>query len=151
VDGGVETDLDVAEWQIEFYADEYGREPVREWMEDLTKQKRLALETALIIVLAERGLDVMGTEYGKALGQGLYEFRLRWSAAEVRSKAGRVSDDAAAKSEKILLRVFFCTAGQKVILLLNGYDKGQDDSARRQQKEIEVARRLLREFRTRKN
>jgi len=61
-----------------------------------------------------------------------------------------VSDDAAAKSETILLRVF-CTAGQKIILLLNGYDKGQDDSARRQQREIEKARKLLREFRVRKN
>ncbi len=121
----------------EFYADEDGREPVREWMEDLSKQKRMALEEAISIVLAERGLNVIGTEYGKALGQGLYEFRLRWTAAEVRSKAGRISDDAAAKSEKILLRVFFCTAGQKIVLLLNGYDKGRDDSARRQQREID--------------
>lgn len=47
--------------------------------------------------------------------------------------------------------MFFCTAGQKIILLLNGYDKGQDDSSRRQQGEIEKARKLLREFRTRKN
>lgn len=70
----------IAQWKVA-YADEHGREPVREWMDDVTKQQRLALETALIIVLAERGLDVMGTEYGKALGQGLYEFRLRWSAA----------------------------------------------------------------------
>jgi len=137
------------EWRIEFYADEHGREPVREWMEDLSTQKRMALEAAISVVLAERGLDVVDTEYGKALGQGLNEFRLRWTAAEVRSKAGRVSDDASAKSEKILLRVFFCTAGRKIILLLHGYDKAQHNGTRRQQQEIQHARRLLRESRTR--
>jgi hypothetical protein len=94
-----------AEWEIEFFADGHGREPVREWMEDLSKQKRMALEEAISVVLAGQGLAVVGTEYGKALGQGLYEFRLRWTAAEVRSKAGRVSDDAAVKSEKSLARV----------------------------------------------
>jgi len=94
-----------AKWDIEFYADEHGRELCREWMDGLSSQKRLALQEAIALVLAEQGLDVVGTEYAKALGQGLYEFRLRWTAAEVRRKAGRVSDAAAAKSEKILLRV----------------------------------------------
>jgi phage-related protein len=132
-----------AEWDIEFYADEHGREPCREWMEGLSSQKRLALQEAIALVLAEQGLDAVGTEYAKALGQGLYEFRLRWTAAEVRRKVGRVSDTAAAKSEKILLRVFFCTAGRKIILLLNGYDKGTDDSGKRQEREIARARKLL--------
>jgi hypothetical protein len=132
-----------SEWTVEFYADEYGREPCREWMEDLSKPKRLALEEAIGLVLAERGLDVVKTEYGKALGQGLYEFRLRWTADEVRQKAGRVSASAAAKSEKIMLRVFFCTAGQKIILLLSGYDKGRAPGDRRQQKEIARARKIM--------
>jgi hypothetical protein len=131
------------EWDIVLYADEHGREPCREWMQHLSSQKRLALEEAIGLVLAERGLDIVGTEYGKALSQGLYEFRLRWTAVEVRRKAGRVSDAAAAKSEKILLRVFFCTAGRKVILLLSGYDKGTDDSPRRQEREIANARKLM--------
>jgi hypothetical protein len=112
-------------------------------MADLSLQKRLALEEAIALVLAERGTNVAGTEYGKPLGQGLYEFRLRWTAAEVRRKAGRVSDAAAAKSEKVLLRVFFCTSGRKIILLLSGYDKGTDDSPRRQEREIARARRLM--------
>jgi len=41
-----------AEWEIVFYADAHGREPVREWMEDLSKQKRMALEEAISVVLA---------------------------------------------------------------------------------------------------
>jgi hypothetical protein len=75
--------------------------------------------------------------------RGCMNFRLRWTAAEVRRKAGRVSDAAAAKSEKVLLRVFFCTSGRKIILLLSGYDKGTDDSPRRQEREIARARRLM--------
>jgi len=59
------------EWEVEFYADESGREPCREWMGKLTPLKRIG------------GLDVVETEFGKALGGGLYEFRLRWSADRV--------------------------------------------------------------------
>jgi len=131
------------DWTVEFYRDENGREPCRQRMEKLRREQRIALETAIEVVLAERGLDVVETEYGKPLGGGLYEFRLRWTAAEVRAKAGRVSDAAAAKAEKIMLRVFFCTAGRKIILLLSGYDKGRDSSGRRQDREISRARKLL--------
>src|SRR5260370_17805289 len=74
---------------------------------------------------------------------GLYEFRLRWTAAEVRAKAARVSDAAEAKTDKIMLRVFFCTAGRKIILLLSGYDKGRDTSGRRQDRAISGARKLM--------
>lgn len=130
-------------WELVFYHDEHGREPCREWIEDLATTKRLALEAGLERVLAEQGAGVVKTDYGKALGGGLYEFRLRWSAEEVRRKAGRVSDSAAAKSEKILLRVFFCTAGKKIILLLAGYDKGVDDSRKRQGREIAKARKYM--------
>ncbi len=42
-----------------------------------------------------------------------------------------------------MLRVFFCTAGRKIILLLSGYDKGRDSSGRRQDREISRARKLL--------
>lgn len=42
----------------------------------------------------------------------------------------------------------FCHAyGDKVVLLLNGYDKGEDPSGRRQQREIRLARKRLEEFR----
>ena len=100
-------------------------------------------EEAIELVLGQQGLAAVGTEWAKSLGQGLYEFRLRWTAAEVRHKAGRVSDDAAGKASKILLRVFFCTAGQKVILLLSGFDKGRDDSPRRQDREVARARKMM--------
>jgi len=64
--------------------------------------KRIALEVAIQLVLARRGLAVMETEFGKALGGGLYEFRLLWSANEVRRKVGDVSSGAVGRPEKIL-------------------------------------------------
>ena len=112
-------------------------------MEKLGRERRIALETAIEVVLTERGLDVVETEYGKPLGGGFVRVPAPLTAAEVRAKAGRVSDAAAAKSEKVMLRVFFCTAGRKIILLLSGYDKGKDQSDRRQNREITNARKLL--------
>jgi hypothetical protein len=94
-------------------------------MGTLTPQKRIALEEPIRLVLARRGLAVVETEFGQALGGGLYEFRLRWSAAEVQRKVEGVSAGNAAKAEKIVLRAFFCTAGRKIILLLSGYDKAR--------------------------
>ncbi len=43
----------------------------------------------------------------------------------------------------ILLRVFVHFYGDKVILLLSGYDKGRDPSAKRQGREIAQARKCL--------
>jgi hypothetical protein len=99
-------------------------------------------------VLVRRGLDVVETEYGKALGDGLYEFRVRWSAAEISHKiAGLPAGDVGAAPEDILLRMFFCTAGRKIVLLLNGYDKAQHPGDRWQQREIAKARKLLTAYR----
>jgi hypothetical protein len=131
------------DWEVEFYADESGREPCRAWMGTLAPQKRIALEEAIRLVLARRGLAVVETEFGKALGGGLYEFRLRWSAAEVQRKVEGVAGETAAKAEKIMLRVFFCTSGRKIILLLSGYDKARDPGKTRQGREIAQARKLL--------
>jgi hypothetical protein len=55
------------EWDVEFYADDNGREPCREWAERLSPQKRAAFIATIRLVLACRGLDVVKTEYGKAL------------------------------------------------------------------------------------
>lgn len=130
-------------WDIEFYADDRGSEPCLKWIRRLSREKRIALETAIELVLAHRGLDVLETEFGKALGGGLYEFRVRWSAKEVASKVGAVLAEPAAETEAILLRLFFCTTGRKIILLLSGYDKAKNPGGRRQDKEIAEARKLL--------
>jgi putative component of toxin-antitoxin plasmid stabilization module len=146
--GTVAPVADPSGWTVEFYADRSGREPCREWADGLSPQKRAAFTAAVTLVLARRGLDVMETEYGKALGDGLYELRVRWTASETRHKIeGLPPGEVGGAAEAILLRVFFCTAGRRVILLLGGYDKARDPSTRRQQREIAKARKLITAYR----
>ena len=94
-----------------------------------------------------RGLDVCGTEWGKQLGEGLFEFRVRHTAAETASMFGNDENGLPRQKERILLRVFCHAYGNRIVLLLSGYDKGDDPSEKRQAKEIKKARKLLADFR----
>jgi hypothetical protein len=105
-------------------------------------QKRRALGHAMNEVLQQLGVAVCGTEFGKQLGGGLFEFRLRRDLREGASSGG-------GKIERILLRVFCHAQGDRVILLVGGYDKGEHPSPRRQNAEIELARARLREWQRR--
>jgi hypothetical protein len=92
------------------------------------------------------GVGVCATQFGRQLGEGLCEFRLRYNLAElVHRFEGRAPQRGRRSSEEILLRVFFHAHGDRVILLLHGYDKGADPAPRRQQREIAEARRGLRD------
>jgi hypothetical protein len=125
-----------------------GREPIEKWLAGLSTIKRDAVVAALSNVLARRGPDVCESEWGKNLGQGLYEFRIRHTAEETAAMfAG--GERGGKNGPAIVLRVFFHAHGKRVILLLGGYDKGRDPSERRQQREIKVARGRLVDFRTR--
>ena len=133
----------MTQYELEFYEDESGDEPVRRWLrEELTPAKRRALGHAMNVVLQRLGLGVCGTEFGRQLGGGLFEFRLRRDLREPASSAG-------GRIERILLRVFCHAHGDRVILLVGGYDKGERPSPRRQNAEIELARARLRDWRRR--
>ena len=141
-------------FELEFFEDDHGRQPCRAFLLSLESPKRQALEQALLGFLAREGNNVCGTEWGKALGGGLSEFRVRHTEDEVMRlvrpdlvEALSERGNAIPPSEaKVLLRVFFHAYGDKVILLIGGYDKGRDPSARRQEREIRHARQLLRQF-----
>jgi putative component of toxin-antitoxin plasmid stabilization module len=137
---------------LEFYADERGREPFAEWLDGLSESKRAAMLAALRHVLGRVGLDVCRTEYGKSLGGGLYEFRLRQDEATILGKHASAGEADAAVSggERILLRAFFHPHGDKLILLLGGHDKGRRPQPRAQAAEIERARRRLDDWRRRR-
>ncbi|MEI6226952.1 MAG: hypothetical protein WCS72_19610, partial [Deltaproteobacteria bacterium] len=111
--------------------------------EDLTPTMRRALGFAMSEVLQVLGIGVCGTEFGKHLGDGLFEFRVRRDLREI--TGGR-----AAEAGKILLRVFCHAHGNRLILLVGGYDKGEHPSPRRQNAEIELARARLRDWRRRR-
>lgn len=134
---------------LEFYEDEHGDQPVLRWLrEDLTPTQRRAAGVALREILEPLGVGVCRTAYGKQLGDGLFEFRLRHDAAEVLRSVGKPARPGSG-GERILLRIFCHALGDRLILLLAGYDKGADPSPRRQQREIQLARRRLLAFKQR--
>jgi hypothetical protein len=137
----------LAEYEIEFYEDEHGDAPVLRWLrEELSPRKRRALGTAMRRLLQVLGIGVCGTGFGRQLGRGLFEFRLRGADLANVVPASGAADSAEAK---MLLRVFCHAHGNKLILLLGGYDKGEDTSVRRQNAEIELARKRLKDWRQR--
>ena len=116
----------MATYELEFYEDENGDVPVLRWLrEDLTPAKRRALGHAMNEVLQVLGVGVCATEFGRQLGEGLFEFRLRRDLREI-APVGKK------ESGKLLLRVFCHAHGNRVILLVGGYDKGEHPSPRRQ-------------------
>jgi len=115
---------------IEFYKDAAGRRPVLDWLRNkVSVSTRRVVGTALREILQEQGIGVCGTAFGRQLGGGIFEFRLR--------------------EGDLLLRAFCHAYGDKVILLLAAYDKSEDPSAKHQQKEIELARRRLTDWQQR--
>ncbi len=136
-------------WTIEVYEAEDGTIPFEAFVEDLSDVKALALSVAVERVLRERGIQLVRTEWLKALGGGLHEFRVRHDGAEIERMFGGAPPGSGGRREKVLLRVFVHFHGARIVLLLGGYDKGVNPKERRQQREIARARRLLREHRER--
>lgn len=130
-------------WTAEFYEDADGRRPVEVWMRGLGEVEFEAMATAIEEILEKDGIALASTPWLKALGEGLHEFRVRHDAATLMALYADSGASKPAKPAKILLRLFVHFHGQKVVLLLHGYDKGSDDSPRRQNKEIEEARKRL--------
>jgi hypothetical protein len=139
-------------FELEFYDEPAtGREPVRDWLDRLDDIPRTAALRGLSLVLATKGADVCRSEFGKALGGGLYEFRLRRDAAQlIREHQPELLDKVEAPpTGTVLLRIFFCCERDRIILLVGAYDKGTDPSPRRQHTEIDRARSRLAEYRRR--
>jgi hypothetical protein len=130
-------------WTLEVFERGDGSVPYASFVRTLDPYRRLVLDAAVAGFLGRQGHNVCGTEWGKALGAGLYEFRVRRSLATICQEAGIVAPEAANADQRVLLRVFFAVEGAKIVLLLSGYDKGADPSGRRQDKEIKLARKLL--------
>ncbi len=143
------SDVPPERFTLEFYDDrQTGREPVIDWMRELDPYLRRAVGVALREVLQRFGKDVADTEWGRALGDGLFEFRIRRNAEEtIEMYGGRARPER--DRQKVVLRVFFYPHGNHLVLLLSGYDKGEDASEHRQDKEIALARKRLREYRQR--
>lgn len=93
------------------------------FLSSLKSEQRLALSLFLIKVTQFEELHKAPRAWIKPLGSGLFEFRIRETG--------------------ILLRLFFTYRRGHIVLLLAGYDKGEDPSTKKQQKEIALARKRL--------
>jgi hypothetical protein len=136
-------------YKLEFYEDDDGREPVLDWLRGLTPFKRRAIGVAMFEILQYEGPHVVGTNFGKGLGGGIFEFRLDQDAAQVLARKGKTARPEASETAKILLRVFCHAHGDRLVLLLGGYDKGERPSARHQQAQIELAKTRLKAWKAR--
>ena len=108
-------------WRIELYETEGGAYPFDTWHRKLPPHKRGVVEEAIRNQLVPRGIGVCGNDWGRALGVGLYELRIR--------------------RRDVLLRVFFAPIDERTLLLLGGLDKGRQ--TKRQGAEIRACRARL--------
>lgn len=118
-------------------------------MGGLSDFKFVALDAAIQRVLLVRGLELVRTEWLRPLGGGLHEFRLRHTRAEVERMFGDGTRSTDSPRERVLLRVFVHFYGDRVVLLLGGFDKGRFPGRKRQDREIARARRSLAQFKAR--
>jgi hypothetical protein len=136
----------MAKFEIEIFRDSNGKQPFLTWADrKLSDSQFAALDAAIDHVLAEQGIQLLGTAWMKSLGKNLFEFRIRHTASQIITET---SPNTKSNNErnKVLLRVFVSFPFQSQILVLHGYDKGSDDSRSRQHKEIALARSRLKEW-----
>jgi hypothetical protein len=136
-------------YKIEWYQDSGGDAPVHRWLtEELSDEARGLVGAAILEILQADGPDVCGTRFGRQLGEGVFEFRLDgdpqpWIDA-ARRRRGKVPKGLGLRGgAKVQYRLFCHAHGDKLILLLGAYDKGQDVSKKRQQEEIRTAKARL--------
>jgi putative component of toxin-antitoxin plasmid stabilization module len=139
----LEVDRVTAVWTVEMYSDARGHCPIQAWFDSLPVAKFAAIDAAIRHQLQKQGMGLAGTAWLKPLKDGLYEFRVRSTAAEIVRMYADAGHVPPADTETILLRVFVAFHGNRVVLLLDGYDKAVDPSPKRQQREIADARKLL--------
>jgi len=91
-------------WQIEYYVG-HGSS-FESWMDSLDDIKFAALSAAIELVLAPNGIALAGTPWLKHVDKGIFEFRIRFSAADIKAMYVNLELDAPEPPTKILLRVF---------------------------------------------
>lgn len=130
-------------WFVELFVDPAGSCPYERFINRADDATFAAVDAAVEHILTRHGLDLCKTEWMKPWGEGLYEFRIRHDATEIADRFGQELSTPATRPASILVRVFVHFYGDRVVLLLSGYDKGRDPSGKRQDKEIALARKHL--------
>lgn len=132
-------------WTVDYV--EGGR--FHRFFDSLDEYEQAVLVAAIEHVLERLGIDICQGEWGKSLGRGLYEFRVRKSLRTILNAFAPQHPTlrSTPSNRTVLLRVFCTFHGRRIVLLLGGYDKKKDPSSKRQNKEITAARKELRAWR----
>lgn len=127
-------------WSVDYEGDWFER-----FFLSLPEYEQAVLAAAIEHVLEVHGIDICAGEWGKPLGEGLFEFRVRRSLSAILTEAGIEPPlaEQAGTDRQVLLRVFCTFHGSRIVLLYSGYDKKKDPSDRRQQQEIKRPARLM--------
>ena len=107
-------------WKVEFL----DFERVLDCLSELSPVELKRFLQQLNIDFERLGLGIFSTARAKWLGRGLAEYRYR-------------------VNPNVLVRCFFCVRDEQVFLILTAYDKKRDPAAKRQAKEIVLARKLM--------
>lgn len=133
-------------WTLTFLELSDGTSPYETFLRRLNPYQRVVVTTAVEAILAVEGIAVCRTEWGKALGGGLYEFRIRRTLRTIADSVAVPLPPGIQADRPVLLRVFFTVRAGRVIVLLGGYDKQRRSSSTWQDKQIRQARALLKEL-----
>jgi hypothetical protein len=89
-------------YDLEFFVEDDGTMPVLAWIKnDLTAAQRQAIGTAMRRILQADGVQVCSTPWGRQLGGGLFEFRVRRTGEQMINE-GWAKPDSIDPSERIL-------------------------------------------------
>jgi len=120
-------------WKMVIYEDATGNSPYADWVRNsLSPVQLVSLNQVLNEYLFKFGNSNVKAKWLKDLSFGLYQLRV-----QKKDQFGR---------KLVLLRIYLHFYGNREILFLSGYDKGLNPSQERQQSEIEIARKLLKEW-----
>ena len=135
--------VDNSTWQIEIFNEgNFAR-----FFKRLDEAERAVVDAAIQHVLVPLGIDICASEWGKSLGQGLYELRIRRNLETILREYG--SPESVERfpnrwhKKRILIRIYCTFYGDRVVLLLGGYNKLRAPSQKQEQKEIKAARATL--------
>lgn len=120
--------------------------------EELSPSEKRTLGLAMREYLQRLGAEL---SYNKSLcesvGDAVFEFKLRYNLKDLTSRLGLPYKKTGAEdTERVMLRVFFHQYGDKIVLLLHGYDKGENPSSRHQEAQIKTAKARLKLWLARK-
>jgi hypothetical protein len=138
-------------WTVDAWEDDLtGHCPFGAWFGKLDEYEQVVVDAGISKILEPLGMSICDTEWGKPLGGGLYEVRIRRKLSAIRTWGAPVEDaePVPAGERSVLLRLFVAFQGDRVVLLFQGYNKGKDPSERWQAKEIETARKHLKAWKS---